>query len=298
MGDGDQAVAGERVGKLEAVAEFSRGIGDERGRPSGAGIEVFPQEIGEFAEVATATDEESLVGERLFFRVFGYEGLEGRAGFHVEIAGRVKVVHGLRRLVAHDGERAFVFGVKGDLGAGGGLAVGEGDAAGQRDFVAGAVGWRGCFEFHGERVTEVFHDEFAVAEAELGFLEFAGGFLRALDDEDGDEGVRRVVGSERNFDDRHVGLELDGEGAEDLFALHGDEGGAFDRREDEHARGLAGLVGFRFGDHFHAQAVFVEPWEFMGSIDIEIGDGGEGAAVRVGAAEGEEMAAVGLGRDG
>ena len=36
----------------------------------------------------------------------------------------------------------------------------------------------------------------------------------------------------------------------------------------------------------------------MGSIDIEIGDGGEGAAVRVGAAEGEEMAAVGLGADG
>ena len=222
VGDGDEAVAGERVGKLEGVAEFPGGIGDERGCPGGAGIEILPQEIGEFTEVGAAADEESFAREVLLFWVFGDEGLEGRAGLHVKVAGCVKVVHGLGRLVAHDGERAFVFGVKGDLGARSGLAVGEGDAAAQCDFVAGAVGRRGCFEVHGEFVSEVFHDEFAIAEAELGLLELAGGLLRAFDDEDGDEGVRCVIGGEWNFDHWVVGLELDGEGAEDFFAFHGD----------------------------------------------------------------------------
>ena len=72
--------------------------------------------------------------------------------------------------------------------------------------------------------------QFAVAEAELRFLVLAGGFLRALDDEDGDEGVRRVVVGERDLDDGLVGLELDLERAQDFFALHGDERGAFDGR--------------------------------------------------------------------
>ena len=129
MGDGDQAVAGERVWELEAVAEISVSIGDQRGCPSGAGIEVFPDEIGEFAHVAAAADEEALVAEILLFGIFGNEGGEGSAGVHLEVAGLVEVAHRLRGFVTHHGEGAFVFGVKRDLGGGGGLAVSEGDGA-------------------------------------------------------------------------------------------------------------------------------------------------------------------------
>ncbi len=46
MGDDDDAVAGERVGKSEVMTEFSGGIGDEGGGPGGAGIEVLAEEIG------------------------------------------------------------------------------------------------------------------------------------------------------------------------------------------------------------------------------------------------------------
>ena len=86
----------------------------------------------------------------------------------------------------------------------------------------------GGFQVHREAVAQVFHGEFAITEPELRLLVIARGFLGALDDEHGNEGVRRVVCGERDVDDRLVRLERHEEGAEDFFPLDGDERGAFD----------------------------------------------------------------------
>ncbi len=88
------------------------------------------------------------------------------------------------------------------------------------------------------------------------------------------------------------------ERTEDFFALHGDERGAFDGRKNEDAGGFSGLIGFLFGDEFDAHPVLVLPWVFVGAVDVEASDGGNGAAVEIGAAEGEEMKSVRCRGDG
>ena len=73
MHHGDQAVTRQRVGQLERMTKFPRGIRHQRGRPCRARIEIFAPQFGKRGRIRTTTDEESLVVKILRFEVFRNE---------------------------------------------------------------------------------------------------------------------------------------------------------------------------------------------------------------------------------
>ena len=77
----------------------------------------------------------------------------------------------------------------------------------------------------------------------------------------------------------------------DAFAFEGDEGGAFDGREDEDAGCFAGFVVGLFRDELDLHAALEGPGVFIATVNVEDRGGAEGDAFGVGAGESEGVAA-------